>query len=49
MQVLFIHALGDEQDLRKMGGLVKALPITYVMFVIGSLSFGRVSVFNRIL
>lgn len=33
-----IHALGDEQDMRRMGGLLKFIPFTYVMFVIGSLS-----------
>jgi len=33
-----IHAMSDEQDMRRMGGLVQLLPFTYVMFLIGSLS-----------
>jgi NADH-ubiquinone oxidoreductase chain 5 len=33
-----IHALGDEQDLRKMGGLRKVTVFTYVMMLIGSIS-----------
>lgn len=33
-----IHALSDEQDLRKMGGLVGPIPLTYIMVVLGSLS-----------
>jgi NADH-quinone oxidoreductase subunit L len=33
-----IHALHGEQDLRQMGGLRKAIPFTYAMMVIGTLS-----------
>jgi len=33
-----IHAMGDEQDMRKMGGLVKVMPVTYMAMLIGSLS-----------
>ena len=33
-----IHALSDEQDMRKMGGIVQLLPFTYAMMCIGSFS-----------
>lgn len=33
-----IHALSDEQDMRRMGGLVQFLPFTYAMMLVGSLS-----------
>lgn len=33
-----IHALANQQDMRKMGGLVQVLPFTYTMMLIGSLS-----------
>ncbi len=33
-----IHAISDEQDLRKMGGLVGLLPYSYAAILVGSLS-----------
>ncbi|MXN67036.1 NADH-quinone oxidoreductase subunit L [Stappia sp. GBMRC 2046] len=33
-----IHAVSDEQDMRKMGGLRKHIPVTYWMMIIGTLA-----------
>jgi NADH-ubiquinone oxidoreductase chain 5 len=33
-----IHAFADEQDVRKMGGLIKFLPVTYSVMLVGTLS-----------
>jgi NADH-quinone oxidoreductase subunit L len=40
-----IHALGGEQDIRRMGGLRKKLPITYVVFLIGTLAISGIPPF----
>jgi NADH-quinone oxidoreductase subunit L len=37
-----IHAMSDEQDLRKMGGVWKKIPFTYSMMWIGSLALAGV-------
>lgn len=33
-----LHSMGDQQDLRRFGGLVKVLPLTYTVILIASLS-----------
>jgi NADH:ubiquinone oxidoreductase subunit 5 (subunit L)/multisubunit Na+/H+ antiporter MnhA subunit len=33
-----IHAISDEQDMRKMGALLCRMPVTYIIILIGSLS-----------
>ena len=40
-----IHALAGEQDMRKMGGLRKALPITYWTFVVGAVAIAGIPPF----
>jgi NADH-quinone oxidoreductase subunit L len=40
-----IHALAGEQDMRKMGGLRKELPITYWTFVIGAVAIAGIPPF----
>jgi NADH-quinone oxidoreductase subunit L len=37
-----IHALGGEQDIRRMGGLKAPLPLTYLSFVIASLAIAGI-------
>ena len=39
-----IHAVSDEQDMRKMGGLRKLIPTTYWMMVIGTLALTGVGI-----
>jgi NADH-quinone oxidoreductase subunit L len=40
-----IHALGGEQDMRKMGGLRKELPITYWTFIVGAVAIAGIPPF----
>ncbi|HEX3529527.1 MAG TPA: NADH-quinone oxidoreductase subunit L [Thermoanaerobaculia bacterium] len=40
-----IHAMGGEQDMRKMGGLRKYLPVTYWTFLVGTLAIAGVPLF----
>lgn len=40
-----IHAMSGEQDVRKMGGLRKKLPITYLVFLIGTLAISGIPPF----
>lgn len=41
-----IHAISGEQDIRKMGGLRKKLPVTYAVFFIGVLAISGVPPFS---
>jgi NADH-quinone oxidoreductase subunit L len=40
-----IHAVGGEQDIRNMGGLRKALPVTFFTFLIGTLAISGIPPF----
>src|SRR4029450_11908368 len=37
-----IHALGGEQDMRKMGGLWRRIPVTFWTFVVGTLAIAGI-------
>ena len=43
---IVIHALADEQDIRKMGGLRKLMPKTYVVFLVGALALVGIPPFS---
>lgn len=40
-----IHAMSDEQDMRRMGGIWRAIPATYAMMWIGSLALAGIPFF----
>ncbi|NQV48296.1 MAG: NADH-quinone oxidoreductase subunit L [Rhodospirillaceae bacterium] len=37
-----IHAMSDEQDMRKMGGIWRLIPVTYALMLIGSLALAGI-------
>jgi len=41
-----IHALAGEQDIRKMGGLRRLMPFTYIAFLVGTLSLTGIPPFS---
>src|SRR5690606_34874933 len=41
-----IHAMGVEQDLRRMGGLRKYLPVTWITFLAGTLAISGIPPFS---
>ena len=43
---ILIHALAGEQDLRKMGGLRRLMPFTYIVFLVGALALVGVPPFS---
>jgi NADH-quinone oxidoreductase subunit L len=42
---IVIHALSDEQDIRRMGGLARRLPYTYRAFIVGALALAAIPPF----
>jgi NADH-quinone oxidoreductase subunit L len=42
---VIIHALADEQDIRRMGGLARELPWTYRAFLVGALALAAIPPF----
>jgi NADH-quinone oxidoreductase subunit L len=42
---IVIHALSDEQDIRRMGGLARSLPLTYRAFIVGALALAAIPPF----
>ena len=40
-----IHALSNEQDIRKMGGLKKKIPLTFTVFLIGTIAISGIPPF----
>jgi len=40
-----IHAMSDEQDIRRMGGIWRKIPVTYVVMWIGSLALAGIPIF----
>ncbi|HEX2045961.1 MAG TPA: NADH-quinone oxidoreductase subunit L [Gaiellaceae bacterium] len=43
---IVIHALAAEQDIRRMGGLARGLPLTYRAFLVGALALAAVPPFS---
>ncbi|MES2387119.1 MAG: NADH-quinone oxidoreductase subunit L [Bacteroidota bacterium] len=41
-----IHAMSEEQDIRRMGGLSKALPVTYITFLVGTIAIAGIPPFS---
>jgi len=41
-----IHGMSDEQDMRKMGGLKKAMPVTFMTMLIGTIAISGIPPFS---